>query len=165
MPRGRFVSSQLLKCGQCIITGLHDLPKGSLQYCVNIRPGVLVRIGLFRILITKCCVRMVQFTAFIRQKCLPKPGRKTSMKKFVSGIIATVSLLTAGIGLSADRNALPQLSAEHAKCRVQVLPNSSEQSYCRIAWRTSVLHGIVDAQKNDKPVMIFLMNGHPLGCT
>ena len=87
------------------------------------------------------------------------------MKKFVSGIIATVLLYGAGIGLSADSNALPQLSAEHAQCRAQVLPNSSEQSYCRIAWRTSVLHGIVDAQKNDKPAMIFLMNGHPLGCT
>ena len=165
MRRGRFVTSRLLKREQCIISGPHDLPKGSQQYCVNIRPGVLVRIGLFRILITKCCVRMIQSAALHQTKCLPKPGRKRSMKKFVSGIIATVSLLTAGIGLSADRNALPQLSAEHAKCRVQVLPNSSEQSYCRIAWRTSVLHGIVDAQKNDKPVMIFLMNGHPLGCT
>ena len=87
------------------------------------------------------------------------------MKKFVFGIIATVSLLIAGIGLSADRNVSPQLSAEHAQCRVQVLPNSSEQSYCRIGWRTSVLHGLVDAQKNDKPAIIFLMNGHPLGCT
>jgi hypothetical protein len=27
------------------------------------------------------------------------------------------------------------------------------------------LRGIVDAQKEDKPVMIVLMNGHPLGCT
>ncbi len=87
------------------------------------------------------------------------------MKKFVFGIIATVSLLIAGIGLSADRNVSPQLSAEHAQCRVQVLPNASEQSYCSIAWRTSVLQGLVDAQKNDKPAMIFLMNGHPLGCT
>jgi hypothetical protein len=139
--------------------------ENAIENFANTKLEVLVRIGLFRILITKCCVRMVQSAAFSQTKCLPKPGRKTSMKKFVSGIIATVSLLTAGIGLSADNNALPQLSAEHAQCRVQVLPNSSEQSYCSIAWRTSVLHGLVDAQKNDKPVMIFLMNGHPLGCT
>jgi hypothetical protein len=32
-------------------------------------------------------------------------------------------------------------------------------------WRTSGLHGIVDARKNDKPVMIVLLNGHPFGCT
>jgi len=27
------------------------------------------------------------------------------------------------------------------------------------------LQGFVQAQKNDKPVMFYLMNGHPLGCT
>ncbi len=87
------------------------------------------------------------------------------MKMFVSGNFAALTLLVASIGLSADKNAPPQLSAEHAKCREYVLPNPSEQSYRKIPWRASVLHGIVDAQKNDKPVMIVLMNGHPLGCT
>jgi len=29
----RFVSSQLLKCGQCIITDLHDVSDCSLQLC------------------------------------------------------------------------------------------------------------------------------------
>jgi hypothetical protein len=87
------------------------------------------------------------------------------MKKFVCGNIVTVMLLATSIGLSADQDAPLQLSAEHAKCRKHVLPNSSEKSYRNILWRASVLHGIVDAQKNDKPVMIVLMNGHPLGCT
>ena len=90
------------------------------------------------------------------------------MKKFVSGNFATVLLLAASIGLGADQDQPPpalQLSAEYAKCRELVLPNPSEQSYRKIPWRASVLHGIVDAQKNDKPLMIVLMNGHPLGCT
>ena len=86
------------------------------------------------------------------------------MKMIVSVNIAAV-LLAASIGLSADKDAPVQLSAEHAKCRDLVLRNPSEQSYRKIPWRASVLHGIVDAQKNDKPVMIVLMNGHPLGCT
>ena len=51
------------------------------------------------------------------------------MKKFVSGNIATVMLLAASIGLSADKDAPLQLSAEHAKCRDLVLPNPNEQSY------------------------------------
>ncbi|MCH2201780.1 MAG: hypothetical protein MK102_07410 [Fuerstiella sp.] len=87
------------------------------------------------------------------------------MKKFVSGIIAITLLCGTGIVQCADSNSLPLLSTEHAQCRAQVLPSSSEQSFCRIAWRTSILQGIVDAQNNDKPVMIVLMNGHPLGCT
>jgi hypothetical protein len=99
---------------------------------------------------------------------LPKHGKEISMKKFVSANIATVLLLATSIGLGADKDQpLPtlQLSAEHAKCREHVLPNPSEQSYRKIPWRTSVLHGIVDAQQNDSPIMIVLMNGHPLGCT
>ena len=90
------------------------------------------------------------------------------MKKFVFGKIAIALLLAASFGLGADKDQLlqtPQLSAEYAKWRDHVLPNPSEQSYRKIPWRASVLHGIVDAQKNDKPVMIVLMNGHPLGCT
>ena len=77
-------------------------------------------------------------------------------------------LLAASIGQSADQEPplqTPQLSPEYAQRRDQVLPNPGEQSYRKIEWRTSVLRGIVDAQNNDKPVMIVLMNGHPLGCT
>jgi hypothetical protein len=90
------------------------------------------------------------------------------MSNFVSGKIATLLLVVPGIGLYADNGKplqTPKLSAENAKLRDLVLPNPSEASYRKIAWRTSVMQGIVEAQKNDKPVMIYLMNGHPLGCT
>ena len=90
------------------------------------------------------------------------------MKQFVSGNIATVLLLAASIGQGAAQQAplqKPQPSTEYARRRDQVLPNPGEQSYRKIEWRNSVLRGIVDAQRIDKPVMIVLMNGHPLGCT
>ena len=90
------------------------------------------------------------------------------MKKIISGKITFALLLAASTGLGADPDQLlqrPQLSAEYAKWRDHVLPNPSEQSYRKILWRASVLHGVVDAQKQDQPVMIVLMNGHPLGCT
>ena len=90
------------------------------------------------------------------------------MKKLVLANIVIVPLLAAGIGRGADKERplqTPQLSAEYAKQRDLVLPNAGEQSYRKIGWRTSVLQGVVDAQKKDRPVMIVLMNGHPLGCT
>ena len=91
------------------------------------------------------------------------------MKKFFSHKIAIGLLLLAGcISLAADKDQSlqrPSLSAEYAKWRAHVLPSAAEQTARRIAWRASVLHGLLDAQKADKPVMIFLMNGHPLGCT
>ena len=90
------------------------------------------------------------------------------MKNVLPGNIVIVLLLTASIGHGADNQRplqMPQLSTEYAKQRDLILPNPREQSYRKIGWRTSVLHGIVDAQKNDKAVMIVLLNGHPLGCT
>ena len=80
------------------------------------------------------------------------------MCKFASDKIAL------GVDMEKPLQA-PQLSAEYARWRDHVLPNPTELSYRNIPWRASVLHGIVDAQNNDKPVMILLMNGHPLGCT
>jgi hypothetical protein len=96
------------------------------------------------------------------------PAVIQAMNKIVLGHIVTVLLVAASIGQGvAHKPPLqrPQLSAEYAKKRDQVLPNPRERSYRKIEWRTSVLRGIVDAQKKDKPVMIVLMNGHPLGCT
>jgi hypothetical protein len=90
------------------------------------------------------------------------------MKKAFLGGIGTALLLVASAGQgTAEGTALhmPRLSAEYAKRRDQVLPSPGEQSYRKIAWRTSVLQGVIDAQKKDRPVMIVLMNGHPLGCT
>jgi hypothetical protein len=91
------------------------------------------------------------------------------MQSFVSRKIAPVLLLlAAGIGRGADQEAAlqtPQLSAGYTQWRERILPSPSEQSYRKIGWRASVLHGIIDAQKSDRPVMIVLMNGHPLGCT
>jgi hypothetical protein len=85
------------------------------------------------------------------------------MKRFVSTSIVMVPLLAACIGQGADK--VPPLSADYAKLREIILPNAREQSYSKIDWRTSVLRGLVDAQRRDRPVMIVLMNGHPLGCT
>lgn len=89
------------------------------------------------------------------------------MKNFVSWKVATL-LLAVNIAQGAEREQIlqtPQSSAEYAKWRDYVLPNPNELSYRKIPWRASVLHGVVDAQKKDLPVMIVLMNGHPLGCT
>ena len=93
------------------------------------------------------------------------------MKKFVFEKIATVLLLlllAAGIALGGDKNQSLQirpLSADYAKCHDQICLKPGEQSYQEIPWRTSILQGMVDGQKSDKPIMMLLMNRHPLGCT
>jgi hypothetical protein len=90
------------------------------------------------------------------------------MKKVVLSGIITAMVLAASAGGGAAQGPppqMPRLSAGYAKRRDQILPNLSERSYRKIGWRTSVLQGVIDAQRDDRPVMIVLMNGHPLGCT
>ncbi len=65
------------------------------------------------------------------------------MNKFASGKISP--------GVDKDKKPqTPQLSTEYPKWRDYGLPNPSERSYRNILWRPSVLHGIVDAQNDDK---------------
>lgn len=90
------------------------------------------------------------------------------MRYFIFASIVTLLPLLAGVdSLAEDVGPVPTpaLSAAQAKLRALVVPNDREASYRAISWRTSVLQGIVEAQRQDQPVMIYLMNGHPLGCT
>lgn len=90
------------------------------------------------------------------------------MSRFIFGIVVAVLFIAGSIGrVSGQEPALPApaVSAEYVKARDRILPSPNEHSYRKIAWRTSALRGAVDAQRDDKPVMIVLMNGHPLGCT
>lgn len=83
-------------------------------------------------------------------------------------VTITTAALAASVGSAVDPSPdqlQPQRSAEYAKWRAYLLPSASEQSHRTIPWRASVLHGLIDAQKQDKPILLFLMNGHPLGCS
>jgi hypothetical protein len=90
------------------------------------------------------------------------------MKRLLLVTITAAALAASG-GSAADPS-LDQIqrlqrSAVYAKWRDYLLPSASEQSHRTIPWRASVLHGFIDAQKQDKPILLFLMNGHPLGCS
>lgn len=49
--------------------------------------------------------------------------------------------------------------------RDRILPVVEELSYSKIAWRTSFWEAVVEAQEQEKPILLWTMNGHPLGCT
>lgn len=67
--------------------------------------------------------------------------------------------------------ALSPVSAEeltkdnYARIRDQILPNAEEAKWREIPWRVTYWDAVIEAQKADKPVMLFAMNGHPNGCT
>lgn len=90
------------------------------------------------------------------------------MNRFLLVTIATASLAPSGGSTgdpSLDKLRQPPRSAEFAKWRDYLAPTESERSHRTIPWRASVLDGLVDAQTQDRPILLFLMNGHPLGCS
>ncbi|MFT4649230.1 MAG: hypothetical protein ACI87O_002460 [Planctomycetota bacterium] len=46
----------------------------------------------------------------------------------------------------------------------QILPDESELLWKDVDWRVSLADGIADAQVAKKPILLWAMNGHPLGC-
>lgn len=59
----------------------------------------------------------------------------------------------------------PQVSAEYMKWRDLILPDEKELTWQTIGWRPRFWPGVLEAQAKDKPILLLLMNGHPLGCT
>ena len=51
------------------------------------------------------------------------------------------------------------------KIRDLVMPKPAEIAWRDIPWRATYWDAVCDAQKEDKPIMLFAMNGHPMGCT
>ena len=79
-------------------------------------------------------------------------------------LIRYLSVLLAAAGM----NLLPaqELSeATYAAIRDHVLPRAAEQQWRTIPWRATLWSALRAGQKQDKPILLWAMNGHPLGCT
>ena len=44
-------------------------------------------------------------------------------------------------------------------------PSPSEMPWTTIDWQPDLKSGITKAASEDKPILLWTMNGHPLGCT
>ena len=51
------------------------------------------------------------------------------------------------------------------KWRDFILPKPSECKWKEIEWRPIFGEGLREATEQDRPMLIWAMNGHPLGCT
>lgn len=52
-----------------------------------------------------------------------------------------------------------------ARWRDVIRPKPEEVRWQEIPWRSSLLEAATEAQRQDKPVLLWAMNGHPLACT
>ena len=72
-------------------------------------------------------------------------------------------LLFALLMLTAPRAELTDDTFAH--WRDYVLPSQDELQWMRIGWRTTFWEAMQEGNAHDRPVLLWAMNGHPLGCT
>lgn len=46
-----------------------------------------------------------------------------------------------------------------------ISPNKQESSFERIGWRNEFWPAVQEAKRLGRPILLWTMNGHPLGCT
>lgn len=59
----------------------------------------------------------------------------------------------------------PQEPPDFEAVRAHVLPDAEEVAFRSLGWSASLWDGVVAAQETEKPILLWAMNGHPLGCT
>lgn len=78
-----------------------------------------------------------------------------------STLIAVLALAPVALAENA-----PELSdATFERWRDFIAPKPGELSFRQIPWRARLWDAVVDAQAQEKPIVLWAMNGHPLGCT
>ncbi len=72
-----------------------------------------------------------------------------------------IPLMAAALSLAAPLQAGPSLEGRIRS----VMPQASEEKWLTIGWRTDLGAARKEAAKTGKPLFLWIMNGHPLGCT
>ena len=80
-------------------------------------------------------------------------------------------LTIAALGLAtltsaATARQLPELNASNADhWKRKIMPNQDDLAFEAIPWLSSLEAGLRAADAQQKPLLLWVMNGHPLGCT
>ncbi len=81
------------------------------------------------------------------------------MKPLVAGVVCLLLFATA----SAEEKPLD--AAWQAKWRAAIVPAEPERAWRRVGWRATLWSAVVEAHAQEKPILLWAMNGHPLACT
>ncbi len=74
--------------------------------------------------------------------------------------------LALSLGAAAPAARAADLTdATFEQVRDAILPKPAELAFCDIGWRPTLWEAVLEADRADKPVLLWAMNGHPLGCT
>ncbi len=86
-------------------------------------------------------------------------------------VLSVLALLLAplGWGLADDgpADSLPATPVDEQAWEQfeELLPSGESTEYTELPWRPTVLEALEEAQKQDRPLLLWQMRGHPLGFT
>lgn len=81
-------------------------------------------------------------------------------------IAASAAILAAGVlGFGAATAADPIRPDDFTKLHALVRPRADEGKWARIPWLTSLWEARKRAAAEGKPILLWEMDGNPLGCT
>ena len=76
-------------------------------------------------------------------------------------LFATLVVVLAGAeGPSADLN-----DKTFASWCDRIRPKAQDRCFETVPWLPTFWDGVMTAQQEDKPILLWAMNGHPLACT
>lgn len=74
--------------------------------------------------------------------------------------------LSLALSMQGPLGSFPALDAESFEAVVaHVLPSEAELEWRTIPWRPTLRQGVLDGIELERPVLLWAMNGHPLGST
>lgn len=73
--------------------------------------------------------------------------------------------LTADVPVEAGSFKLELNDSNLVAWRDHILPADGELNFEQISWLTTFKDGILAADADQRPLLLWTMNGHPLGCT
>jgi hypothetical protein len=74
-----------------------------------------------------------------------------------------IVLAVVALGVCAQAEELTD--ATFAKFRAFIMPTQAEQQFMTIPWYPTFWQAVLDANKREAPILLWVMNGHPLTCT
>ncbi|MCC6405867.1 MAG: hypothetical protein IT453_01785 [Planctomycetes bacterium] len=74
-----------------------------------------------------------------------------------------LSLLAAAVLTLSDVPSVDDRTL--AEWRARIAPAENEREWSSIGWRASFWAAVEEANAAEKPILLWAMNGHPLGCT
>jgi hypothetical protein len=96
------------------------------------------------------------------------------MLAIVLSLTSAATLLAEDLS-GARPQELPRISSQEANAQVtaatftawrdHIAPLDAEVRWQKIDWHDSLSAGVRAANKQNRPMLLWLMNGHPLGCT